>query len=58
MWIGKKETGIENFRTEYLQRVLCDEGGKLLFSRDQIEQLVFWNPIEFYKQSPNWTFKA
>ena len=38
-WIGKKETGIENFRTEYLQRVLCDENGKLLFTRDQIEQL-------------------
>jgi predicted metal-dependent TIM-barrel fold hydrolase len=28
------------------------------YPRDQIEQLVFWNPIEFYKQSPNWTFKA
>ena len=39
MWIGKKETGIENFRTEYLQRVLCDQAGKLLFTRDQIEQL-------------------
>ena len=39
MWIGKKETGIENFRTEYLQRVLCDETGKLLFTREQIEQL-------------------
>jgi hypothetical protein len=40
MWIGKKETGIANFRTEYLARVLCDESGKLLFSRDQIDALA------------------
>jgi predicted metal-dependent TIM-barrel fold hydrolase len=25
---------------------------------DQIEQLVFRNPIEFYGQSDKWTFKA
>lgn len=40
MWIGKKETGVENFRTEYLARTLCDETGKLLFTRDQIEGLA------------------
>jgi hypothetical protein len=40
MWIGKKETGIANFRTEYLARVLCDDKGKLLFNRDQIEALA------------------
>ena len=39
-WIGKKETGIENFRTQYLAGVLCDEAGKLLFSRDQIDKLA------------------
>lgn len=39
MWIGKRDTGIANFRTEYLQRVLCDEKGNLLFTRDQIEKL-------------------
>ncbi len=39
LWIGKRETGIENFRTEYLARVLCDESGKLLFTRDQIAAL-------------------
>jgi hypothetical protein len=39
MWIGKRDTGIENFRTEYLQRVLCDDAGKLLFTREKIEQL-------------------
>jgi hypothetical protein len=40
MWIGKKETGIANFRTEYLARVLCDDKGKLIFSRDQVEALA------------------
>lgn len=39
MWIGKRDSGVENFRTEYLQRVLCDETGKLLFTREQIEKL-------------------
>ncbi len=39
-WIGKKETGIENFRTQYLARVLCDDKGKLLFSREQIAALA------------------
>ena len=40
MWIGKKETGVENFRTEYLARVLCDEKGELLFSREQVAGLA------------------
>lgn len=40
MWIGKKETGIENFRTQYLARVLCDETGKLLFTRDEVGKLA------------------
>lgn len=40
MWIGKRETGVENFRTEYLARVLCDEKGKLLFSREQVASLA------------------
>lgn len=39
-WIGKKETGIDNFRTQYLAGVLCDESGKLLFTRDQIDALA------------------
>lgn len=39
LWIGKRETGVDNFRAEYLARVLCDESGKLLFSRDQIDAL-------------------
>lgn len=40
MWIGKRETGVENFRTEYLARVLCDEKGKLLFTRQQMDALA------------------
>ena len=40
MWLGKRETGIENFRTEYLARVLCDDKGTLLFTRDQIGALA------------------
>lgn len=40
LWFGKRETGIENFRTEYLSRCLCDEKGQLLFSRAQIADLA------------------
>ena len=40
MWIGKKETGVENFRTQYLARVLCDEKGTLLFTREQVAALA------------------
>jgi len=39
-WIGKKETGIANFRTQYLARVLCDEAGKLLFTAEQTDALA------------------
>lgn len=40
LWIGKRETGVDNFRTEYLARVLCNEKGELLFTRDQIASLA------------------
>lgn len=40
MWIGKRETGIENFRTQYLARVLCDDKGQLLFTREQVAELA------------------
>lgn len=39
MWIGKRDTGVANFRTEYLVRTLCDEKGNLLFTKEQIEKL-------------------
>lgn len=37
LWIGKKESGVDNFRTEYLVRVLCNEKGELVFTRDQVQ---------------------
>ena len=40
LWMGKRETGVENFRTEYLARVLCDEKGDLLFSRERVAALA------------------
>lgn len=39
-WIGKKESGIANFRTEYLSRVLCDEKGTLLFTGEEATKLA------------------
>ncbi len=39
-YMMKRETGVENFRTEYLARVLCDEKGDLLFSREQVAALA------------------
>jgi hypothetical protein len=40
MWIGKRESGVENFRTEYLARVLCDEKGSLLFTKEKTAALA------------------
>lgn len=40
LWIGKKETGIENFRSEYLARCLCDDKGQLVFTRGQVAVLA------------------
>lgn len=40
MWIGKKDSGVDNFRTEYLARVLCNEKGELLFTREQVDKLA------------------
>lgn len=38
-WIGKRETGVENFRTKFLQRVLCSKDGELLFSAEEVALL-------------------
>jgi hypothetical protein len=38
-WIGKRETGVENFRTKFLQRVLCSKDGQLLFTPDEVSAL-------------------
>jgi hypothetical protein len=40
LWIGRKDTGVENFRTQYLARVLCNEAGELLFSQEQTASLA------------------
>jgi hypothetical protein len=40
-WIGKRETGIDNFRTKFLARCLCHpETGERLFTDEQIEKLA------------------
>ena len=39
-WMVNKNKGVENFRSKFLQRVLCDESGKLLFTADEISLLA------------------
>lgn len=40
LWLGKRDTGIDNFRAEYLARCLCNEKGELLFTRAQVTALT------------------
>lgn len=40
-WLGKRETGIDNFRTKFLALCLCHpESGERLFTDEQIESLA------------------
>ena len=40
-WIGKRDSGIDNFRTKFLARCLCHpETGERLFTDEQIELLA------------------
>jgi len=40
-WMGKRESGIENFRTKFLARCLCHpENGERLFTDEQVAQLA------------------
>ena len=39
-WIVNKNKGVENFRSKFLQRVLCDEKGELLFTASEIDLLA------------------
>ena len=39
-WIANKHKGVENFRAKFLQRVLCDERGELLFTADDMPKLA------------------
>jgi len=39
-WMINKSKGVENFRSKFLQRVLCDEKGELLFTASEIDLLA------------------
>jgi len=39
-WMVSKSKGVDNFRSKFLQRVLCDAKGELLFTRDEVETLA------------------
>lgn len=39
-WIRNKDKGVDNFRAKFLQRVLCDEKGELLFESGELESLA------------------
>jgi hypothetical protein len=39
-WVGKRETGVENFRTKFLAKCLCDQAGQRLFTDEQIDKLA------------------
>ena len=39
-WMVNKSKGVDNFRSKFLQRVLCDEKGDLLFSSQEVEKLA------------------
>ena len=39
-WMVNKSNGVDNFRTKFLQRVLCDDKGELLFQPDEIQTLA------------------
>jgi hypothetical protein len=39
-WVGKRDTGVDNFRAKFLARCLCDEKGQRLFTDEQVEKLA------------------
>lgn len=39
-WVINKSKGVENFRTKFLARCLCDENGSLLFGESEIPELA------------------
>ena len=39
-WMVNKTKGVDNFRSKFLQRVLCDESGELLFAANEIDMLA------------------
>ncbi|MEI8285697.1 MAG: hypothetical protein WCG15_00210 [Actinomycetes bacterium] len=39
-WVLNKAKGVENFRTKFLAKCLCDEKGTRLFTDAEVEQLA------------------
>jgi hypothetical protein len=39
-WMANKTKGLDNFRTRFLQKVLCDSKGELMFSPEDIPSLA------------------
>lgn len=39
-WMVNKSKGVDNFRSKFLQRVLCDEKGELLFTAQEVDKLA------------------
>ena len=39
-WLANKERGVQNFRSKFLARCLCDANGTRLFTDADIEQLA------------------
>lgn len=39
-WMVNKHKGVDNFRSKFLQRVICDESGNLLFAVNEVEKLA------------------
>lgn len=39
-WIKNKHHGVDNFRAKFLQRVLCDATGRLLFTAGELDLLA------------------
>jgi hypothetical protein len=39
-WMANKSTGVANFRSKFLQRVLCTEKGELLFTAAEVDALA------------------
>lgn len=39
-WVQNKGKGVDNFRSKFLAKCLCDESGKRLFTDAEIDQLA------------------
>jgi hypothetical protein len=38
--MANKSTGVPNFRSKFLQRVLCNDKGELLFTKEEVDALA------------------